>query len=73
MLGAQARGANYQRGNTMTAREQLRRTVGHEEIRPVPYTIGFEGDVAERLDVHCGGPAWRKRLTHCMVGTGVIA
>lgn len=34
----------------------------HEETAVLPYTLGFEGDVMERLDEHYGGPWWRDLL-----------
>ena len=34
--------------------------IGHRETPHIPYTIGFEGDVAERLDLHYGGTWWRE-------------
>jgi len=41
--------------------------VHHRETRPIPFTLGFEGDVAERLDAHYGSPAWREKLTPYIV------
>ena len=36
--------------------------ISHHETCPVPFTLGFEGDVAERLNKHYGNPAWRDPL-----------
>jgi uroporphyrinogen decarboxylase len=38
----------------------------------VPYTLGFEGDVAERLDAHFGSSTWRERLIPYIVGVGAV-
>ena len=46
----------------MTPREIVLEQIHHRDTRPVPYSLGFEGDVAERLDAHYGGPDWRERL-----------
>jgi len=47
---------------TETWRELVHRRIRHEETERTPYTLGFEGDVEERLDGHYGGPAWRESL-----------
>lgn len=36
--------------------------IAHRETEVVPYTLSFEGDVAERLDAHYGTDAWRAQL-----------
>lgn len=36
--------------------------INHRETSVVPYTLSFEGDVAERLDAHYGTDAWRAQL-----------
>ena len=56
----------------MTPREIVLEQIQHRETRPVPYTLGFEGDVAERLDAHYGSTEWRQRLTPYMVHCGGI-
>jgi uroporphyrinogen decarboxylase len=43
----------------LTPRERVRAQIHHEETHPIPYTIRFDGDVAERLDTYYGGGAWR--------------
>jgi len=50
----------------MTNREIVFNQLRHIETPVVPYTIGFEGDVADRLDAHYGTPDWRKRLNYFM-------
>lgn len=51
----------------MTPREVVLAQIHHEETHPVPYTLGFEGDVAERLDAYYGGPEWRSKLVTYIV------
>ncbi|HDZ21968.1 hypothetical protein LCGC14_0238570 [marine sediment metagenome] len=47
----------------MTPREIVQEKVfGFEEIHPVPYYIGIDGSVQERLDGHYGGAEWRDRM-----------
>ncbi|MHB0874738.1 MAG: uroporphyrinogen decarboxylase family protein [Anaerolineae bacterium] len=43
----------------MTPKELVTAQIRHEETPHVPYAIGFEGDVLERLDGHYGGAWWR--------------
>jgi uroporphyrinogen decarboxylase len=40
-------------------KERVLAAVQHQQGDHLPYTIGFEGDVAERLDAHYGSAAWR--------------
>ena len=47
----------------MRPRDLVLQQLHHHETYPIPFTLGFEGDVAERLDAHYGGPGWRERLT----------
>ena len=51
----------------MTPREIVLEQIHHRETRPVPFTLGFEEDVGERLDAHYGSGRWRERLTPYMV------
>ena len=44
---------------SLTPRERVIAQIEHQETDCVPYTLGFEGDVAERLDVHYDGSHWR--------------
>jgi uroporphyrinogen decarboxylase len=46
----------------MTPREKILAVIRHEEVRPVPYTLAIEPDVAARLDAHYGNTAWRAQL-----------
>jgi uroporphyrinogen decarboxylase len=56
----------------MTSREIVLEQIHHRETRPVPYTLGFEVDVSERLDRHYGSKEWRGTLQNVFVGTGVV-
>lgn len=56
----------------MTPREVVLKQIHHRETHPVPYSLGFEGDVAEQLDVYYGGKAWRTRLTPYLVTVGGV-
>lgn len=56
----------------MTPRDIVLEQVHHRETFPVPFTLWFEGDVAERLDAHYGGTSWRERLTPYIVGAGSV-
>lgn len=51
----------------MTLRDIVLAQIHHEETRPVPFTLPMEGNVAEQLNEHYGGPDWRKRLTPYIV------
>jgi hypothetical protein len=45
--------------------------IHHQETDTIPYTIGFEGDVAERLDVYYGSDAWRNSIDNAIQGVPV--
>jgi uroporphyrinogen decarboxylase len=53
-------------------RDAVLEQIQHRETHPVPYTLGFEGDIAERLDAHYGGTEWRARLTPYIATVGGI-
>ena len=40
--------------------------IEHRETDPLPYTLDFEGDVAERLDAYYGSDAWRALLENAI-------
>jgi len=42
------------------------RQISHQETPTIPYTLGFEGDVAERLDAHYGTTRWRGLLDNAI-------
>ncbi|MGQ9629384.1 MAG: uroporphyrinogen decarboxylase family protein [bacterium] len=43
----------------MNLKERVIAQINHRETDRIPYTIDFEGDVAERLDAYYGSAAWR--------------
>ena len=43
----------------LTPRERVCAQIHHQETHPIPYTVRFDGDVAECLDAYYGGDAWR--------------
>ncbi len=45
-----------------TQRELVSRQIRHEATPRIPYTLSFDGDVAERLDAYYGSDAWRRQL-----------
>ena len=45
--------------NSSTPKDIVLAQIRHQETEHVPFSIGFEGDVAERLDAHYGSRAWR--------------
>ena len=56
----------------MKPREYVLQQLDRRPTSPVPYTLGFEGDVGDRLDEHYGGKDWRERLQTYIVGSGLI-
>ncbi len=51
----------------MTPREIVLEQIKHHPTNPVPYSLGFEGGVAERLTEHYGGDSWKERLVPYIV------
>jgi len=49
-----------------TPRERVLAQINHRETDYVPYTIRFEGDVPERLDVHYGSDVWRNSIDNAI-------
>jgi len=56
----------------MTPRDSVLQQIQHRETAPVPFTLGFDGDVEARLDAHYGGAAWRGWLTPYLVSAGIV-
>ena len=56
----------------MKPREYVLEQTHHRETHPVPYSLGFEGDIAAQLDTYYGTPDWRNRLTPYMATVGYI-
>lgn len=40
--------------------------IEHRETQPIPYTLGFEGDVVDRLDAYYGSNTWRSLLQNAI-------
>jgi uroporphyrinogen decarboxylase len=51
---------------SLTPKELVIARMHHRETKHTPYTIGFEGDVAERLDAHYGGERWRNLIDNAI-------
>jgi uroporphyrinogen decarboxylase len=49
-----------------TPKELVTAQIDHQETDPIPYTLGFEGDVAERLDAYYGDPNWRELIQNAI-------
>lgn len=56
----------------MLPREVVLEQLHHRETHPIPYSLGFEGDIAEQLDSYYGSANWRARLTPYIVTVGGI-
>jgi len=56
----------------MKPRDYVLEQIHHHATRPVPFTLGFEGDVAERVDAHYGSQDWRQRLTPFMAHVSAV-
>jgi len=46
----------------MTPREIVLEQIRHHDTDPLPYTLGFEDDVAGRITEHYGDDSWRERI-----------
>jgi uroporphyrinogen-III decarboxylase len=55
----------------MQLRDYVLQQVRHHETPVVPFTLGFEGDVAERVDAYYGNQEWRKKLPAYLIEIGV--
>jgi uroporphyrinogen decarboxylase len=56
----------------MKPRDIVLEQICHRETRPIPFTLGFEGGVDERLDEHYGGSAWRERIPRYIVAVSTV-
>lgn len=56
----------------MTPRDCVLAAIHHQQPEVIPYTLGFEGDVAQRLDSYYGGLGWKKRLVPFMTGVSAV-
>ena len=55
----------------MNLRDRVLAALDFEEVRPLPYTLPIEADVAARLDAHYGDPAWRARVEDHVAVVGI--
>ncbi|HUV08588.1 MAG TPA: uroporphyrinogen decarboxylase family protein [Spirochaetia bacterium] len=46
----------------MTLKEKIQAAFRFEEVRPVPYTVWYDGYAMEKLDRYYGGSDWRERI-----------
>jgi uroporphyrinogen decarboxylase len=56
----------------MTLKEIVFAAIQHRQPAVVPYTLGFEAGVAERLDAYYAHPAWRERIIPYFVGVSAV-
>lgn len=56
----------------MQLRDYVLGQIRHQDTPKVPFTLGFEGDVAERIDAHYGNAQWRTQLPAYIVGVGAV-
>ena len=51
---------------SLVPRERVLAQIHHQETDHIPYTIRFEGDVAERLDAYYGSDVWRSLIDNAI-------
>lgn len=56
----------------MIPREAVLAVLAHETVRPVPYTLPMEDEVAVRVDGFYGSPSWRQDITPYIVGVSAV-
>ncbi len=56
----------------MNPREIVYEAIHHRQPPKVPYTLAFEDNTDQLLDVYYGSPSWRERLTPYIVGVQVV-
>ncbi len=56
----------------MKPRDIVLQQIHHHETRPIPFTLGFEEGVQERMDAHYGGTAWRDQVPRYIVGVSTV-
>jgi len=56
----------------MLPRDYVLEQIHHRETSPVPYCLGWEGDVGERLDAYYGSPVWREKIRQYFAWSGII-
>ena len=56
----------------MKPRDIITNQITHRETDTVPYTLGWEGDIGERLDAYYGNDSWRLRIKRFTKSMGVV-
>lgn len=56
----------------MTARDIVTNQLRHIETDVIPYSLPFEGDVADRVDKYYGDTAWRQKLRPFFSGVHAV-
>ena len=56
----------------MTPKDIVLEQIDHRETDPIPFTLGFEDGVDERLDEYYGTTAWRDKMPAYIVNVTTI-
>jgi uroporphyrinogen decarboxylase len=56
----------------MTAKQTVRAAIAHHSEAGVPFSLGCEGDVGERLDAHFGSTEWREACNRFITGVATV-
>jgi uroporphyrinogen decarboxylase len=54
----------------MSWRDDILAVMSHKEVRPVPFTLGIDGGIAQKMDEYYGSADWRNKLVPYIVGVG---
>ncbi|MFC1718500.1 uroporphyrinogen decarboxylase family protein [Candidatus Poribacteria bacterium] len=56
----------------MSWRDDVLAVMQHKEVHPIPFTLGIDGGIAEKMDEHYGTSDWRKKLVPYIAGVGGV-
>ena len=56
----------------MCWRDDILAVMQHKEIHPVPFTLGINAGIAEKMDEYYGTTDWRKKLVPYIAGVGGV-
>lgn len=56
----------------MKPRDIVLEQIHHRETNPIPFTLGFEGEVGERIDQYYGSTEWRQKIPHYVVQVSTV-
>lgn len=56
----------------MSWRDDILAVMQHEEVHPIPFTLGIDGGIAQKMDEHYGTEDWRKKLVPYIAGLGGV-